>query len=322
MEIGGRRARHAEQQFCELTFLFQLPPTNKEEYSCCSSGFKITVLTMEEIEEAPPVELTPESSAMMEGGNNIGKIQANAPMIAESPPPTTGKFGSYGTILEAAFVDPAYSWPPAEGEGRNAIELQASVSLLAKDDESVGTTESQKQRMTIPPKPRSGNGGFWGCCKSTDAVVYDLQDWKIAKQNAIEARKEHYAMKKAKSKEYRKKNRYSRVPEGIMIYRLDTSNRTLTLMSQPNPRTDTSALVQEMIIASAHPSFDKSRRGMNLKAVDGTELNLVACEQRTAISWLETMDLMLANKGRRGESVSVPILHLIDVQPNWSHLTF
>lgn len=248
-----------------------------------------------------------EETAVEIGPDSPGMMSPNAPKISESPAPTMGQFGSYGTVLEAAFVDPAYSWPPAEGEGRNAIELQASITLLAADgdDGSVATTESQRQRMVIPPRPEPGKSKWWKCCQSTDAAIMSLQDWKIAKKNAIQARKEHYAMKKAKSKEYRKKNRYSRVPEGIMIYRLDTSNQTLTLMSQPNPKTDTSSLVQEMVVASAAPSFDKTRRAMIVKSTDGRTLTLVACEQRTAISWLETMDLMLANKGRSGGNVSL-----------------
>ena len=93
-----------------------------------------------------------------------------------------------------------------------------------------------------------------------------------------------------------------------MIYRLDTSNQTLTLMSQPHPQTKTSDLIQEMVVASASPSYDKSRRGMIIKSIDGQTLNLVACEQRTAISWLESMDLMLANKSRLGDNVRFCIL--------------
>jgi hypothetical protein len=238
-------------------------------------------------------------------------VEPNASMIQGSPAPETAKFGAFGTVLEAAFVDPAYTWPPPEGEGRNAIELQASMSLMAQggDDGSIATTESQRQRMTIPPKPSSSSSGLFGCCKSNAAVV-DLHDWEVARKQAIKARKDHYAEKKARSKEYRKKNRYARVPEGIMIYRLDTSNQTLTLMSQPNPQTKTSDLVQEMVIASAAPSSDKSRRGIIIKSVDGLTLNLVACEQRTAISWLETIDLMLANKGRLGENVRFRLLLL------------
>ena len=65
-------------------------------------------------------------------------------------------YAPYGTVLEAAFVDPAYVWPPPDGEGRNAIELQASVNLMTMDDDdgaTVLTTESQKERMRLPEKP-------------------------------------------------------------------------------------------------------------------------------------------------------------------------
>mmetsp|Transcript_17398 Transcript_17398/g.43410 ORF Transcript_17398/g.43410 Transcript_17398/m.43410 type:complete len:199 (+) Transcript_17398:238-834(+) len=68
------------------------------------------------------------------------------------------QFGSAGTILEAAFVDPAYQWPSPDGAGKNAIELQASVNIMLDDNESVKTTESQKERMTIPKNPRQATG--------------------------------------------------------------------------------------------------------------------------------------------------------------------
>lgn len=235
-------------------------------------------------------------------------IEPKTSMIQESPAPESAKFGAFGTVLEAAFVDPAYTWPPPEGEGKNAIELQASVSLMANadgDDGSIATTESQKRRMRIPPKPKSNSsgGGLFGCCKSDNAVV--VHDWELARKEAIAARKEHYSAKKARSKEYRKKNRYSNVPEGILIYRLDTSNQTLTLMSQPNRETKTKEIVQEIIIATASPSLDKSRRGIIVTSTEGKTYTLVATEQRTAISWLEAMDLMLANKSRLGDNVRV-----------------
>jgi hypothetical protein len=60
--------------------------------------------------------------------------------------------GTTGTIFEAAFVDPAYTWPPAEGQGKNAIELQASTALIKSvapndrldelDDDEVSLTPS------------------------------------------------------------------------------------------------------------------------------------------------------------------------------------
>lgn len=223
--------------------------------------------------------------------------------------PTT-TYAPYGTILEAAFVDPAYQWPPPEGEGRNAIELQASVTLL-DDNVSVQTTESERARMEMPPKPDEiimTRRWGWRCCRNNDATTMDRKEYEQAKKNAIKARKEHYQKKKQREKELRKRNKYNRVPEGILIYRLDTANQTLTLMSQPHANTNMDALITEMVICSAQPAVDKSRRGMKLLDMQGNEHTLVACEQRTAISWLEAIDLMLANKGRLGTNVSTKVV--------------
>jgi hypothetical protein len=228
------------------------------------------------------------------------------------PPPSEQakpQYGSAGTILEAAFVDPAYDWPPPEGIGKNAIELQASVNMM-DDSDSVRTTESQKKRMTIPPKPnldggKKNGGRWWNCCKSGgDEAILSLAEYENAKRAALQARKEHYAEKKARAKALRKKSRYNRVPEGILIYRLDTATQTVSLMSEPHSKTDESALLTEMVVASARPSPDKSRRGMILTGADGSSVTLLACEQRTAIAWLEAIDLMLANKQRMGSNVS------------------
>jgi hypothetical protein len=229
----------------------------------------------------------------------------------ELPPPSeqaVTQFGSAGTILEAAFVDPAYDWPPADGIGKNAIELQASITLI-DDSDSVRTTESMKERMTIPVKPTldsAKKSRWWNCCKSGgDEAIVNLAEYENAKRAALQARKEHYAEKKARAKALRKKARYNRVPEGILIYRLDTATQTVSLMSEPHSKTDQATLVVEMIVASARPSPDKTRRGMVLTGVDGTTATLVACEQRTAIAWLEAIDLMLANKVRMGDKVRI-----------------
>lgn len=227
----------------------------------------------------------------------------------EMPPPQEAakqQYGSAGTILEAAFVDPAYDWPPPDGIGKNAIELQASVNLM-EDSDSVRTTESQKQRMTIPPKPTlegTKKSRWWNCCKSGgDEAIMSLAEYENSKRSALAARKEHYAEKKARAKAQRKKSRYNRVPEGILIYRLDTATQTISLMSEPHSKTDQSKLLTEMVVASARPSPDKSRRGMVLTGADGSSITLVACEQRTSIAWLEAIDLMLANKLRMGDKV-------------------
>ena len=236
------------------------------------------------------------------------------------------QFGSAGTVLEAAFVDPAYQWPSPEGVGKNAIELQASVNIMLDDNDSVKTTESQKERMTIPENPaiaKKKKSRWWNCCRSGgDSAIMSLAEYEKAKRSALKHRKKHYAEKKARAKELRMKNRYNRVPEGILIYRLDTATQTVSLMSEIHSKTDEETLCRDITVVSARPSPDKNRRGMILTAIDNDgdneeentesdnkekkktkEITLVACEQRTAIAWLEAIDLMLANKQRVGDTV-------------------
>ena len=199
------------------------------------------------------------------------------------------------TLLEAAFVDPAYSWPPQEGMGKNAIELQASSALLADaDDASILTTDSQKERMTLPtkPEPQSKSSGFL-CCKSIDAVVdpEEQKEYERQKKAAMKARQEHKATKKTQARQKRKEGRFTSVPEGILLYRLDTAARKIELMSDPGSNTNMETLLTELKIKKSYPSNDVSRRGIILEGIDGTRHTLVACEQRTAIAWLEAMDM-------------------------------
>lgn len=229
------------------------------------------------------------------------EVEIGAEEVADTPQEeavkTTTTAGlANGTILEAAFVDPAYPWPPVDGQGKNAIELQASPKLLDDDEH---TTDGEREAMKMPKKPAEAKRGFFNffrCKKSASSDV--LSEYEQQKAAALQARADYKARKKAKSKEKNKGERYSRVPEGILIYRLDTANHTLSLVSQPSTNTDTTTLVQKMVIASSAPSSDKSRRGIELTGIDGKKATLIACEQRTAISWLEAMDMMTANQQR------------------------
>jgi hypothetical protein len=242
--------------------------------------------TDEEASAASP-ENTPESPSPEQG--------------LPTSPQEAAEAASSGTILEAAFVDPAYTWPPSDGEGKNAIELQASLVLMQDDDDddSVQTTETTKQSMRMPRRPVVDKVKWWNCCKAQDALAaQQIREYEAKKLAAKEARQAYREMKKDKTtvreKLKRKKEKYNRVPEGILIYRLDTTTRTLHLMSSAHSKTNLGTLVEEMVIVKASPSPDRSRRGMILVGQDGTETTLVACEQRTAISWLESMNLMLA----------------------------
>jgi hypothetical protein len=234
-----------------------------------------------------------------------------------------------GTILESAFVDPSYAWPPRDGEGKNAIELQASINLLrdgggggggggghAHDDDNASdrTTDSAKDRMKLPSRPprpdgvpRCGffsRGGPMGCCKSDEAVVRqyseDVKRYEAQRAAALQARKEYAAAKrlraKTKARQYRRENKYNLVPEGILVYRLDTSTHKIALVSTPHARTDLSQVPVDVTVLRANPSPDKSRRGIEVTATDGRVYTLVACEQRSATAWLEAMNLMKARK--------------------------
>ncbi|KAL7484409.1 hypothetical protein ACHAW6_010050 [Cyclotella cf. meneghiniana] len=273
--------------------------------------------------------------------------------------PVSGAYrASTGTILEAAFVDPAYSWPPAEGQGKNAIELQASTALIKSaspgedvDDDDVSLTpslmSSDDERDAVPPRPRfrtkkvtrlesagKARSSFFFCCKApeeqvvtqhevrvneqgdeiTDEEATRLQNEYTQKRAAAKSSKEErrqqrqariLAKQKKKRREARAKERYKRVPEGILVYRLDTSDRTVTLVSGPSSNTNMNTLLQKMVVVHAKPSSDKSRRGIVLTGSHGETHELVACEQRTAIAWLESMDMMLA--GKMGEAAAAAL---------------
>ena len=139
---------------------------------------------------------------------------------------------------------------------------------------------------------------WWQCCKKDDAAIAQIREYEQKKMAAKEARKAYAHLKREKKKQKelarRMQTKYNRIPEGILIYRLDTSKKRLMLMSPPHNDTNLSTLVVEMTVVSAYPSPDKSRRGIVMVGADGQEATLTACEQRTAVSWLEAINLMTA----------------------------
>lgn len=252
-----------------------------------------------------------------------------------------------GTILEAAFVDPSYNWPPKDGEGRNAIELQASTALLtsvrSRDDDEDTLDDLKSSPSTIVEEPTlpkltrkkqvttvettySSRCGFFKLCKKAeDQVVHThtveeplgddetavkKQQYEDAKAAAGQRKAEKKLKKKARlqlrkereealRRAERDRTKYTRVPEGIFVYRLDTAAKTVTLLSGPSSNTDLDGLLRHMVVAAVSPSADKTRRGINLTGVDGTHATLVSCEQRTATAWLEAMDMMLGKTSKR-----------------------
>jgi len=274
--------------------------------------------------------------------------------------------GTTGTIFEAAFVDPAYTWPPAEGQGKNAIELQASTALIKSvapndrldelDDDEVsltpsmmssddeGAATSPRSRRNVQTTTTTTKKRF-GCCKSSNEQIISANSSndlvsksssfgsRFQKGSKAERRAERQrriiAKKKKRRREARARERYRRVPEGILIYRLDTSDRTITLVSGPSSNTDMNTLMTKMVVINAKPSSDISRRGIILTGVRGEIHTVVACEQRTAIAWLESMDMMLASspndatraamENQLGEGVAMNrVLSQKSTRSNWA----
>jgi len=244
-------------------------------------------------------------------------------------PPQKDKHGA-GTILEAAFVDPAYSWPPEEGVGKNAIELQASTALLlnVEPDLCDGLEDPEPPKMKTRTKViteteivSTSRCGFLRLCQKEEAIVnthterypLDTEEKARLQSEYIDKKKELNALRREKGKKAREKlreqvarDKYSRVPEGVFIYRLDTASHTVTLLSNPSSNTDLSSLVRKIAVIDAFPSIDKSRRGIWLMGNRGEKMELVACGQRTAIAWMEALKMML---GKR-EEVSSGAQHI------------
>ncbi|CAB9512329.1 expressed unknown protein [Seminavis robusta] len=280
--------------------------------------------------------MTPEEPGVMEESQPGTEYSADGDVM-----PGNGDDAQVsGTILEAAFVDPAYQWPPPDGQGKNAIELKASQSLMADLEDPTIQFDKETQSF-VPAKPQTpllqpgqkgirhtktvvedhSYRGFW-CCKWSvknqvseniredpfevdyNGKLIELRDEEVAEPRPI-AEQVHDPGEKVKDeKQQRRENRYGKVPEGILIYRLNTSTRRLELLSQPHTNTDTDALVRELVVVGASPSNDRSRRGMDLVGEDGTRASLVACEQRTAIAWLEVLDMVLGGNNALGDEAT------------------
>lgn len=294
-----------QRYFCDNLELLIMAP--KDSTNISNSPQESPALSLNVIADTPPTALEESAArselAAMHRGEEVGPSNEESVILPQSSNP--------GTLLEAAFVDPAYAWPPEDGQGRNAIELQASLQLAGDcDDASEFTTESMAARMAMPENPASKRSrGFLWCCgkkSNNSAVVSSEQMRQYAEQKALakENLKQHVIAKKEWAKEREKKarrsERYNRVPEGILIYRLDTAQRTLELLSPPHDKTDMDRLVTSCVVRSAEP-HPLSRRTIEISTEDGDSFLLTACEQRTATAWLEAFGLMHAkHHGKRG----------------------
>jgi hypothetical protein len=257
-------------------------------------------------------------------------------MNAQESAPVVSTENYKGIILEGAFVDPAYSWPPKEGEGHHAVELEASTMLLTKSE---NPQDADELKYPEPPKIKTkrvvvteketytvARCGFFKCCRSDEHVVNRYSKSIPVDPNQKEELKKDYYSRRNKVRELRKKKRsqlqneqkYTRVPDGVLIYRLDTSTGSVTLISVPNSNTEIQTLMTDIVVVDAYPSKSLSRRGIILTDKSGDKYELVACEQRTATSWMEALNMMLG-KGKGIGKVSIIHIRSIGRKRNEFH---
>ena len=248
----------------------------------------------EEQMEAEAMEPAAMESKMENGGEATAASSYDdaAPILLNS-----------GTIMEAAFLDPAY----AGRKGDSEVELRASTALLTNVDPSYKPPPKLSVRTT--ETVTTSRCGFFQCCKKTEeqVVVKDYDKLTADEKHMLThgkglSKKEKARMIKAQEKARRRaeldREKYSKVPGGLLVYRLDTAAHTVSLVSPPSERTNMNTLVQHMVIAAASPGDDKSRRSIRITGEDGTTTILTAVEQRTAIAWMEAIEMMLGNSGR------------------------
>lgn len=215
-------------------------------------------------------------------------------------------------------MDPAYNWPPREGEGANAVELQASTTLLAKANDRedlqyplVPKIKAKKKVITETETVTVARCGIFKCCKTEEQVVRThTQSLPVDPVEKERLKQEYFAKREAVRRKRNEKRtdqeKYARVPDGVLIYRLDTANRTVSLISAPNSNTDLRSLMTDIVVTDAQPSKSVSRRGILLTDESGARYELIACEQRSATSWMEALNLMLG-KGRGNKMGRVSI---------------
>ena len=217
-----------------------------------------------------------------------------------------------GTILEGAFVDPAYSWPHAEGVGKNAFEVVSKGTGSTDDSDLPAYPEvpkvKAKRKVITETEITSSNrcGGILKCCRSAEEAVVntrvetlavDEEEKERLKKEYLEKREEVKNQRKERLMKREEEEKYSRVPEGVLVYRLDTAERSITLISAPNSNTDMRTLMTEMIVADAAASRASNRRGIVVTGDMGEKVEIIACEQRTATAWMEAINMMLG-KGK------------------------
>lgn len=227
----------------------------------------------------------------------------------------------FGTILEASFLVPTQSLYPVDCL-ENHLESTQPMMPLQKRDVKTNCISFRLKNFVLPePNTIQKNsttnkavttyrGCFFQCCKLTQYAVNThnrkislIPKYKVFTGEALIQRKASDHGLRSDKETNIKQNRnqicykidYTHLPKGLLVYRLDTSNRTLRLMNSQTSKINKNRLVKEMTISTAKPGPDKSKRVILLSGESGQMIELIACEQRTAVTWMEALDTMLGN---------------------------
>ena len=179
-----------------------------------------------------------------------------------------------------------------DGRAKYAVELAANDDVLdgMDNDDNVAVPVN-----ATPTKKKSG--GF--CCGGKGSTIDAVDTEAQARADADRSAKEAAELELKRKQAAEAADKYKNVPEGILIYRLNTISHKVELVSKPSSNTDVVNLMKDMVISAASSSNDTHRRGICLTGVDGSRATIVACEQRTAIAWLEAIEMMLTrSKGK------------------------
>ncbi len=203
--------------------------------------------------------------------------------------------------------------------GKNAVEIVSNDTGETEEDLSypeVPKIKARRKVITESEIVQKGRCfGVFNCCKSEEAVLNTHTETIPIDPDEKERLREEYLQKREQVKKKRrerkvklklkeKEKKYNIVPEGVLVYRLDTSQKLVTLISAPSSNTDMANLVTEIVVLDASPSRSSNRRGIILTGESGETFELVACEQRTATSWMETLNIMLGKEKTGMKKVS------------------
>ena len=103
------------------------------------------------------------------------------------------------------------------------------------------------------------------CHNDLESIGHVLMYWNGGERERLRSehlQKQEVVKKKRKERKNKKaeEGKYNTVPEGVLVYQLDTAQKLVTLVLAPNSSTDMKNLMTEMRVVDAAPSRTSNRR--------------------------------------------------------------